>query len=100
MVTTPTTQTVPSGNNATFSCMVTGAPPSSDVMYQWMEEIDGMPLPIDGDTGERVSGTATSTLTIMNVGLQDIHTYVCIVSVDGVEVGSDTGSLNVSRECV
>ncbi len=89
------TPAVPSANTATINCAVIGAP-SSGVTYQWLEAFSSTDRAlIDDDTVERVPSTTLRTLTITNVGVQDEDMYACVVSVDGIEVGSDISDLTV-----
>ncbi len=94
----PGYQRVPSANTVTIHCTVSGAP-SSGVTYQWLDYY-GVPLANNfTDTAERVSGTNTSTVTIINVGIQDsYYNYTCVVSVNRTVVESDQSYLDIERK--
>ena len=96
----PGYQRVPLANTATINCTVTGAP-SSGVTYQWWAYYgEYVANQFYTDTAERASGTNTSTLTIMNVGIQDsyYYYYYCVVSVNGTFMGLDWSYLFIERK--
>ncbi len=67
----PTDQFVANGLNATFTLTAAGTAP---LTYQWFG--DGDPVA----DSERISGAATPTLTINDVGPGDVSVFTCVVS--------------------
>lgn len=79
----PVSQAVLLGSNVTFSVIATG----SALAYQWF--FDGTPL----SDGARISGSATSALTISDVQSSDAGGYVAIVTNLLSSATSQTASL-------
>jgi hypothetical protein len=77
----PVSLTTLTGSTASFSAVGAGTQPLS---YQW--QFNGAPL-VDGD---RLSGSLTTNLTIVNVGASDVGSYALVVS---NTVGSVTSSV-------
>ena len=90
-------QLVTTGLNVTFNCNAEG---SDDISYRWnrifpetMKERNFSTV-VPG----RVLGESTATLTILNVGKEDVGEYACFVSVSGTRVGTRTANLTTRGE--
>ena len=98
-------QTVPTGNDVSFTCVALGGPPN--IEYAWHQVVEGIfivadadPLSTDGRFlyGDRVSGENTAVLTIVNVGVEDAGSYTCNVTVEGSVVDTATAVLTTVGE--
>lgn len=83
----PVSQTVPPGNNVTFSVVASGTP---TLVYQWVK--DGTTFLTDGGN---ISGAQTDTLTINNVSAGDVGAYSIFVT-NGLGVFAQSGSATLT----
>jgi hypothetical protein len=86
----PEDQTVDAGASAVFLAGAVGLEP---LQYQWFR--DGQQLVDDG----RISGAATSTLIVQNVGPADAGAYQLLVANACGSTGSDEAVLTVNAAC-
>jgi Immunoglobulin I-set domain/Immunoglobulin domain/Protein of unknown function (DUF642) len=82
----PTNQGVYWGATATFTVAASGGQP---LFYQW--QANG----VDLTDGGRISGSATSTLTLQNISLADVGNYFVVVSNAVGAASSSTALLKV-----
>ena len=82
---------------AEFFCDVTGATVANGVTYRWRQTQNGV-IPEETFPSviyeNRVSGRDMATLLIRNLsGLEQNYDYTCTVSINGMVIGSATGTL-------
>jgi len=87
----PVDQAVCAGQTAHFTVTATG---QGSLSYQWQK--NGTNL----TDGGHYSGTATDTLTILNVGSSDVADYRCVVTDDVGSTISDAAALTLKPETV
>jgi hypothetical protein len=84
----PADESVPAGQDATFSVTATG----TDLLYQWQRSSNGGVDFID------VPGATESTLTLSAVGLaDDAHQFRAVVSNSTASVTSDDATLTIAK---
>ncbi|MDB6122213.1 MAG: hypothetical protein JWQ71_1206 [Pedosphaera sp.] len=87
ILTSPVSQTIPPGNNATFSVTARG---TATLTYQWTK--DGNPL----SDGGNISGATSATLTVSSISASDVGTYAVLVTNGlGNSVQSTSANLNL-----
>lgn len=86
IITHPSGMALCEGQTAVFSLTATGV----NLSYQWRK--DGIPV---NDLAGKISGSATTNLTISAVSSSDAGVYTCVVSGDGGILNSNTASLTI-----
>ncbi|MCG3126601.1 MAG: hypothetical protein CHACPFDD_01452 [Phycisphaerae bacterium] len=96
IVTHPSAQTVTVGDTVVFTVAANGTGP---LAYAW--RLGGSAVS-DGPTGSgsTISGSATTTLTIINVQLGDAGNYDCLVTNGCGSADSNDAALTVNAACV
>lgn len=86
----PTSKIVNEGKTTIFYVVATG----DNLTYQWQK--DGEDL----SDGGHYSGSTTSTLTVSDIGIDDVGTYICTITGDyGIAV-SDAVTLDIVTQAV
>ena len=92
----PSNQTVPPGQNATFTVSATTT--SGALTYQWQRQAVGVPGFFALSEGGQYTGTATASLTVSQVGLaQSGDQFRVVVSGVGTPATSNAATLTVTQ---
>jgi hypothetical protein len=83
----PQAQQVAVGGTAAFTVAASGDGPLS---YQWQKDLGNL------TDGGRISGAATTTLTIAGAGVADLGDYRCVVSADCGSASSNEAALTLA----